>query len=135
MNMGVTAMQHQGRLAWDGVQPFPLDLRRHVAFSFTFEVVANITNPAVFNFNSAPASDADVCVPGAFGPVEEVLTCSIGSWVIPQSPATIEIPAGTTAGSICYGTLPCKPDAFLILNPVSGDTGNVRIVATLSGPK
>jgi hypothetical protein len=127
------ASQHQGIVAWSGLAAAPIDIRRHVNYSFTFEVVADLAAEAVFNVQSAPPSDADPCVPGAFVPVPEVLTC-IADWGVQPGPqASIHIPAGTKKGSICTAALPCRPDAFVQL--VGVGAANVRAVAILSGPK
>jgi hypothetical protein len=130
------ASQHQGLMAWAGATPEDIDLRNHVNFSFTFEVVnADLVADAVFNVLAAPASDADPCVPGAYVPVAEVFTCAAPWGAVPAPQATVVIPGGSKVGSICTGTLPCKPDAFLKFASASGPTINVRIVAILSLPK
>ena len=128
------ATQHQGRVAWDGLASVPIDIRRHVGYSFTFEATADVVANAVFKVEAAPADVANVCVPGAFGPVEEVAYCEL--WpAAPGAQATITIPAGTKAGTVCTAALPCKPDAFVRLVAGSGDTGKVRAIAILSGPR
>jgi hypothetical protein len=127
------ASQHHGVLAWDGAAAHPIDIRRHVGISFTFEVTADLAADAVFNVQSAPASDADPCLPGPFVPVPEVLTCT-ANWGVQALPqATIHIPAGSKKGSICTAGLPCRPDAFVQL--VGVGAASVRAVAILSGPK
>lgn len=127
------SIQHQGLVVWDGAAAHPVDIRKHVGFSFTFEVVADLAADAVFNVQAAPASDADPCVPGTFVPVAEVLTC-VSDWGAQAAPqATIILPAGTKKGQICSAALPCKPDAFVQLVSTTG--ASVRVVATLSGPK
>jgi hypothetical protein len=129
------AIQNSGIVAWSGTVGTPVDLRKHVGFAFTFEVTADIVTEAVFHVESAPASEADVCLPGTFVPVAEVLTC-VALWgTVPAPNATIVIPAGTKKGQICSGTLPCKPDAFIRLAAGGGDTANVRAVVILHGPK
>jgi hypothetical protein len=127
------ASQHQGVLAWSGTAAAPIDIRRHVGISFTFEVTADLAANAVFNVQSAPPSDADPCLPGTFVAVPEVLTCTadFGVQALPQ--ATIVIPSGTKKGAICTAGLPCKPDAFVQLASSTG--ASVRAVAILSGPK
>jgi len=127
------ASQNQGIIAWSGTASAPIDIRKHVSYSFTFEVTADLAADAVFNVQSAPASDVDPCVPGTFVPVEEVLTCTAGWGVQPLPQATIVLPAGAKKGSICTAALPCKPDAFVQL--VGVGAANVRAVAVLSGPK
>lgn len=135
MNINV-ASQNQGVIAWVGGAVTPgrdVDLRGHIQFGFTFHVKTTIAVAAVFNLQAAPPSDADRCDPGTYVDVPEVLICD---WM--KTPATstrITIPAGTQAGSICTGTLPCKPDAFIKFASVSGDTANVDIVAVLGGPR
>ena len=135
-----TASQHQGVLAWRAITAVnlspPIDLRYHVNFSFTFHVVADIVADAVFEFVAAPPDPANPCVPLLpQHPVEEVLTCRASWGAVPAGETNVTIPAGTKAGSICTATLPCKPDAFIQVEPVSGDTGKIEVVATLSGPK
>jgi hypothetical protein len=137
MNLN-TASQNNGILAWRAVsasdiQP-GIDIRRHVNFSFTFEVVDDVTVDAVFEFGAAPPSDADPCVPGVWYPVNEVLTC-VASWGLVPARTQLVIPAGTKQGAICTATLPCRPDAFVNVQPKSGDTGMVQVVAILSGPR
>ena len=127
--------QNQGIVAWSGTAAAPIDIRRHVHYSFTFKVTADLAADAVFNVQSAPPSDADPCLPGTFVPVAEVLTC-VSDWgAVPAPQATIHLPAGTKAGSICTAALPCKPDAFVQLAAGSGPTASVQVVAILSGPK
>src|SRR5262245_59611131 len=117
MNINV-ATQNQGVLAFANAAAIgsvggAVDLRHHVNFGFTFQVIADIAADAVFEVEAAPASDADPCVPGAWHDVAEVMSCD---WLTAGPPATkseIKIPAGTKAGSICTATLPCKPDAFI----------------------
>jgi hypothetical protein len=135
MNMGNFAMQHQGILAWDGAAPASIDIRRHVGWSFTFEVMNNLAADTVFNVESAPPSAADPCIADVFVPVEEILTCMSTWGAVPLPQATITLPAGAVAGSICTAALPCKPDAFVRINGASGDIASVRAVAILSGPK
>lgn len=127
------AAQNQGIIAWTGTASVPIDIRRHVNYSFTFKVTADLAADAVFNVQSAPPSDADICLPGTFTPVEEVLTClsDFGAQPLPQ--ATIVLPSGTKAGSICTAALPCRPNAFVQLVGVGAAT--VQAVAVLSGPK
>lgn len=135
MNLN-TAIQNQGVVAWRALsavnlQP-PIDIRRHVNFAFTFHVVADIVVDAVFEFAAAPPSDADPCVPATQYKVKEVPTCVGG---VATQDAQIVILAGTKAGAICSATLPCRPDAFIQVEPKSGDTGKIEVVAILSGPK
>jgi hypothetical protein len=138
MNLN-TASQNQGVVAWRAITAVnlnpPIDLRRHVNFSFTFHVTADIAADAVFEFAAAPPSDADPCLPGTQHPIEEVLLCAASWGLMPANKTELTIPAGTKAGSFCTATLPCKPDAFIQVEPASGDTGKVEVVAILSGPK
>jgi hypothetical protein len=133
-----TASQNQGVVAWRAITAVnlnpPIDIRRHVNFAFTFHVVADIAADAVFEFASAPPDPANPCAPLLpQTKVKEVPTCTGAGSV--NDDASIVIPAGTKAGSLCTATLPCKPDAFIQIEPVSGDTGKIEVVATLSGPK
>lgn len=126
------AIENTGTIAWDGTTTYEADIRKHVRFGFSIEVKTDIAVDAVFNVEAAPASATNTCVPGTFAPVSEVATC-VGGAVAAQ--ATITIPAGTKAGTICGGALPCRPNAFVKLVPTTGDTGNVRIVHLRNGPK
>jgi hypothetical protein len=134
------ATQNQGLIAWRaitavGINP-PIDIRKHVSFGFTFHVVADILVDADFEIVAAPADPANPCAPLLpQHPIAEVITC-VGPWgATPNDESHIIIPAGTLAGSICTATLPCKPDAFIQLEPVSGDTGKIEVVVVLGGPK
>lgn len=130
-NVGV---QHQAVVAWTGAAAIARDLRRHARFGFVFEVTGAIAVDAVFGFEAAPASDADNCAPGAFADVEEIAICNWNNPNLDLGRATVTIPAGTPVGTICAGTLPCKPDAFIRPEVISGTTANVRIVLVLDGP-
>jgi len=136
MNLN-TAAQNQGLVAWRAItavnlQP-PIDIRRHANYSFTFHVVADILVDAVFEFASAPPDPANPCVPLLpQTKVKEVPTCVGGT---ATEDAQLIIPAGTKAGAICTAALPCRPDAFVQVEPVSGDTGKIEVIAILSGPK
>ena len=139
MNLN-TASQNQGVVAWRAItavnlQP-PIDIRRHVNFAFTFHVVADIVADAVFEFASAPPDPANPCVPLLpQTKVKETITCSAPWGVVATNDASLTIPAGTKAGTMCTATLPCKPDAFIQVEPSAGDTGKIEVVAILSGPK
>ena len=135
MNFNVASQNH-GIVAWSSaVTNAPIDIRKHVNFGFTFHVKSDVAVDAIFEVVAAPPSDTDPCLPGQQHPIEEVLTC-VASWgVVPAAKSQITIPAGTKAGSICSATLPCKPDAFIQVEPVSGDTGKVEVVVVLGGPK
>lgn len=137
MNINV-ASQNQGVVAWTGLgapnNP-AIDIRHHVHFGFTFQVDTDIAADAVFEVQAAAPSDADPCAPGQFDPVEETITCMAPWGTVPSPQSKVTIPAGTKAGTICTGTLPCKPNAFIKVMPVSGDTGRVQVVAVLGGPR
>src|SRR5262245_29781706 len=128
-------MQNQGAVAFAAAAAASpaIDLRQHVNFSFTANTTAAIVVDAVFNIQAAPPSDADPCVPGAFADVPEVVICSLPAQ--PAAASHFTIPAGTPAGSMCSVYMPCKPDAFVKVLPVSGDTANVQVVAGLHGPR
>lgn len=137
MNLNV-ASQHRGVLAFAPINVAAtnpaVDIRQHLHFAFTFQVMTNIAVEAVFEITAAPASDADPCVAGAFHDVPETAQCD---WLTanPAADSKIAIPVGTKAGTICTATLPCRPDAFVKINAVSGDTNSVLAVVTLSGPR
>jgi hypothetical protein len=138
MNLN-NATQHQGVVAWRAITAVnlnpPIDIRKHVNYAFTFHVTADIVAEAIFEIVAAPPSASDPCVPGAQHPVEEMITC-VASWgLVPAAKSLIHVPAGIKAGSVCTATLPCKPDAFVQVEAVSGDTGKIEVVAILSGPK
>lgn len=138
MNINV-ATQNQGVIAWRAITAANLnpaiDIRQHNNFGFTFNVTADIAVEAIFEVVAAPPDAANPCIPGTQHPVEEVITCA-GPWgVTPNPKSQIHIPVGTKAGSICTATLPCKPDAFIQLEAVSGDTGKIEVVAILGGPR
>jgi hypothetical protein len=138
MNINV-ANQYNGVLAWQAITAVnlnpPIDLRHHNNFGFTFNVTSDIAADAIFEFQAAPPSAADPCVPDVFYDIAEILSC-VASWgAMPASKTEVTIPAGTKKGSICTATLPCKPDAFIHVQPVSGDTGKVEVVAILGGPR
>lgn len=136
MNINV-ASQNQGVLAYAGAAAASpaVDIRQHVNYGFTFHVKTLIATEAVFKVQSAPPSPADSCLPGTFVDVPEVLTCMSIWGAVGATQSTIHIPVGTPAGAICTGTLPCKPDAFIKVLPVSGDTASVEVVVILGGPR
>lgn len=137
MNINV-ASQHQGVIAWTAlVAPSnpPVDIRHHNHFGFTFKVDTDIAVDARFEVVAAPPDAADHCIPGVFHPVEEVITCVAPWGTVPGPKSEVIIPAGTTKGTICTATLPCKPDAFIKVMAVSGDTGKVEVVVVLGGPR
>jgi len=128
-------LQNAGQTAFSGaaVASTPVDIRGYVGFSFTANVITAIATDAVFNIQAAPPSAADPCLPGTLVDVPEVPICDYPAVPAPQS--TFLIPAGTPAGTRCSIFMPCKPDAFVAVLPVSGDTANVEIVVGLHGPK
>lgn len=130
MNVNV-ALDYPGLIAWDGTTAYPRLIGGYVSFGFTFEATAAIATDAVFGIESAPASAADPCLPGTFTPVNKILTCAIPSET--NQPETITIPAGTKAGQLCMGTLPCTPDKFIRLTATSGDTAKIKAVLTVNG--
>jgi hypothetical protein len=134
MNLNV-ASQNNGLVMWTGTAARPIDLRHHVNFSMTIQVNAAIGADTKLQFEWAPPSDADPCLPGAWHPVEEVLTCSARWGEVSTDRAEIVIPKDTPVGSICSAALPCKPGAFIRVAPAAGDVGDVTVVAVLSGPK
>ncbi|MBO4228440.1 hypothetical protein [Bradyrhizobium neotropicale] len=138
MNINV-AFQNQGILAWRAVAATnvnpPIDIRHHVNFGITFQAIDDLTADAVFEVQAAPADAADPCAPGAFHPVEEVVSCMSPWGALPATKSEVTIPAGTPKGTICTATLPCKPDAFIKVMAVSGDTGFLHVVVVLGGPR
>lgn len=139
MNINI-ASQNQGVLAFANALAIgsvggAVDIRNHVNFGFTFQVIADIAADAIFEIEAAPADDANPCIAGAFHNVEEVLTCRSAWGAVGAVDSKITIPTGTKAGSICTATLPCKPDAFVKVLEVSGDTDKVIVVVVLGGPK
>lgn len=131
MNNNV-AIQNEGAVSWTGAVMIPRDIRKHTRFAWSFEVFGVIAADAVFNIEAAPPSAGDPCVPGAFVAVPEVSICDLPA--VPGPQATVTIPAGTPVGTICSGTIPCRPNAFVRLNPASGTVANVRAVLIRSGP-
>lgn len=121
-----------GTVAWDGTNSFAADIRKHLRFAWSFEVTAAIAVDAVFNVQAAPPSAGNPCVPGAFVAVPEVSICDNIAQPGPQ--ATVTIPAGTPIGTICGGTIPCRPDAFVRLASASGTTASVKAVLLRQGP-
>jgi hypothetical protein len=128
-NIGV---QTSGTVAWDGAAATPGDLRRFVQFGWSFEVTAPIVADAVFFFEAAEPSDANICAPGPWSAVEAIATCHGG--INAGESATVTIPAGTPVGSVCAATLPCKPAAFVRLASAAGDTDSVVAVLLRQGP-
>lgn len=126
------AIQNTVKRAWDGAAAYPADITQHLYFGFSFEIINTLAADAVFKVQAAPASVGDPCVPGAFTDVEEIAKC-MGEAVPAGTLAEIRIPAGTLAGAICSGTIPCFPNVFVRLASVSGDTDDVRAYHVLHG--
>lgn len=122
-----------GTIAWDGTTAFPMDIRKHIRFGWSIEVTGAIAADAVFNIQSAPPSDANPCVAGTWVAVPEVSICDFPA--VPGAQAKITIPAGTPVGTICSGTIPCRPNAFVRLVSSAGTTANVKVVALRQGPR
>lgn len=131
MNSNVAA-QNVPVIAWDGAVAYPRDIRKYVRFAWSFEVTAAIAVNAVFNIQSAPPNAGNHCAPGAFVPVPEISICDSPAVAGPQ--ATVTIPAGTPIGTICTGTIPCRPNAFVRLAAASGTVASVKSAMVLSGP-
>lgn len=131
MNTNV-GIQNVGSVAWDGLVSRAYDIRKFVRFGWSFEVIAALAADTVFEVEAAPASDADPCVPGDWADVPEVSICDLPA--VPGAQSLITIPAGTPIGTICAGTIPCRPNAFVRIVPVSGDTADVRAVLIRQGP-
>ncbi|TAI61589.1 hypothetical protein [Bradyrhizobium sp. Leo170] len=135
MNINI-ASQNQGLVTWAVAQVAQaVDIRHHVNFGITFSVVDDIATDAVFEVVAAPADTANPCNPGTFHPVQEVVSCDWLTAGPPNAKSEIVIPAGTKQHAICSATLPCKPDAFIKVMPVSGDTGKINVVVVLGGPR
>lgn len=131
MNHNV-GMQHPGLLAWDGTTAYLRDITRHNYFGFTAEVTADLTEDTSFQIVAANGTDADPCVPGTPFNVLEIPLCD--PLITPETEAVVVFPAGTPAGTMCSFTIPCRPARYVGLAAVDGDTDNVRVVLTLSGP-
>jgi hypothetical protein len=131
MNSNV-GIQNVGSVAWDGLVTRGYDIRKFVRFGWSFEVIGAIAADAIFNVEAAPPSDADPCVAGVYAAVPEVSICDRPA--VPDAQAQVTIPAGTPIGTICAGTIPCRPNAFVRVNPLSGTTANVRVVLVRQGP-
>lgn len=119
-------------IAWDGATSREMDIRKHIRFAWTMEVIADIVTDAVFTIQSAMPNTADPTIPGPWTNVDIVPLCNNPGQV---GPAQIVMPAGTLAGTLCGGTIACRPGAFVRVIATSGDTANVLIVGVLQGPK
>lgn len=131
MNSNV-GIQNSGLLAWTGTTGKARDISNHVRFGWVFEVTVALTADVVFSVKGHPRSEADPCLPGAAFDVKEIPTC--------QGPMSVDgnaqfvIPAGTPAGSVCAGTIPCHPAPFVSLALVSGTGASVDVVLVRQGP-
>lgn len=125
-------IQNTATIGWDGTASRPMDVRKYVRFGWSFEVIAALAADTIFKVQAAPPSEADNCVPGAFTDVEAVPVCMAP--IAAGTLATFTLPAGTAVGTVCSGTIPCTPNAFVQIVPVSGDTADVRVVNLRQGP-
>lgn len=121
------AIQNQANIAWDGAAATLHDIRKHVNFGWQFEVVGAIAVDAVFKIVSAVPNAANDCVPAA-GRTDVPAIARCDGALVPGEVAEVTIPAGTPVGTVCSGTVPCRPAAFLGLAAVSGTTENVRAI-------
>lgn len=126
------AIQNQPRVAWNGTASRPIDIRKHIGFAFSFEATADLAADAVFNIEYAMPDEADPCIPGAWAPVPEMATCD--SVAEPGPQASVTLPAGTAAGTVCTGTIHCRSGAFIRLVSGGGQVADVLVAAVLHGP-
>jgi hypothetical protein len=126
------AIQTVGTVAWDGTVGASADIRKFVRFAWSFQIVTTLVADLVMGFEAAPVSAIDNCLPGTFVNVDAIASCT-GVAVAGQ--ATVTIPAGTVAGTICSGTIPCRSGAFIRLEAVSGDATALRAVLLRQGPQ
>ena len=126
------AIQTPGVIAWDGANAKFHDVRAFIDFAFSFEVVGALAADAKFVVQFAPESAGDPCVPGVPYDAPANAVCADG--LAPGALAEVVIKAGTTIGSLCSGTVPCRPEKFVGLRHVSGGA-NVRAVLVRQGPK
>lgn len=131
MNHNV-GMQHPAVLAFDGAASIFRDITRHNYFGFTAEVTADLTADTVFQIVAADGTEADPCVPDTPFNVKEIPLCD--PLITPDTDAIVTFPAGTPAGTLCSFTIPCRPARYVSIAAVSGDTDNMRVCLTLSGP-
>lgn len=125
-------IQNNATVAWNGTTARPMDIRKYVNFGWSFEVIAALGADTVFKVQAAPPSPGDPCVPGTFADVEAITICQAP--VQDGALATFTIPAGTPVGTVCAGTIPCRPGAFVRLAAVSGETADVLAVGIRQGP-
>lgn len=121
--------------AWDGAAAagngFAQPINKFTRYAFSFEIVAVPAADIVIEFDSAPPSAADPCIPGAFTPVEAVPMCENPALA---GNAQMTIPAGTPIGTVCGVALPCRPDVFVRPRIVAGGT-DIRGFMLRQGPK
>lgn len=125
-------MQNRGLVAWDGAAGLPRDIRRYVNFGFTFEVVAPLAADTILKVQAHDPSPTDNCVAGPARDVPEISICDVPA--VPGPVSQFTIPANTPVGTVCVGTIPCRPAAFVSLAGVSGDIADVKATIVLSGP-
>lgn len=125
-------IQNVPSIAWDGTTAFAKDISKFVRFGWSFEVIAPLAADTIFKVQAAPPSAADRCLPGTFVDVEAITICQAP--VAAGELAQFTLPAGTAVGTICSGTIPCRPNAFVRLAAVSGDTADVRAILLRQGP-
>lgn len=125
-------MQNRGLVAWNGAASIPRDIRRYVNFGFTFEVTAALAADTILKVQAHDPDPADNCAPGPGRDVPEISICDVPA--VPGPSSQFVIPAGTPIGTICAGTIPCRPAAFVSLAGVSGDVADVLGTIVLSGP-
>lgn len=125
-------IQNTATLAFSGATARPADIRKYVRFGWSFEVIAPLAADTIFKVQAAPPSAGDPCVPGAFVDVEATPIClrPLQAGAL----ATFTIPAGTPVGTVCSGTIPCVPNAFVRLAAVSGDTADIIATLIRQGP-
>lgn len=131
MNHNV-GMQHPALLIWSGTAAFPRDITRHNYFGYTAEITEDLTEDTIFQIVAHEGTEADPCVPGAPFNVKEIPLCDPS--ITADTDARVMFPAGTPAGTMCSFTIPCRPARYISIAAVSGETENVRIALTLSGP-
>lgn len=124
-------IQNNATVAWDGTTHRPGDISKHVNFGWSFEVIAALGADTIFKVQSAPPSVGDPCVPGAWTDVQRVPVCMSP---LVAGVAQFTLPAGTPIGTVCAGTIPCRPDKFVRLQSVSGEPADVRAVLIRQGP-
>lgn len=131
MNSNV-GIQNSGLIAWSGSTAVARDISNHVRFGWVFEVKVALEEDVVFTVKGHPRSDVDPCLPGTAFDVEEIPTCE--GPMSTDGKARFVIPAGTPAGSVCAGTIPCHPAPFVSIALESGTGTSVDVVLVRQGP-